>query len=150
MVIVPKSRKLGANVRRLIGSDYVLGYSVPSSYGHTTLRPSHFEGPVHLLGGRPDLQRALADEMNVISLDCNRFTLDAKYGKAFDGERFRKIGAIGYDACIFFSMKGINQLWAGYGGGIDAKCSSTRRARIKLHAKMAMILESSTCDLAKR
>jgi hypothetical protein len=50
-----------------------------------------FKRPVHLLGGRPDVQRLLAEIMPVVSLDCNRFTLDTAFGDYFDGDKFRRI-----------------------------------------------------------
>jgi hypothetical protein len=66
-------------------------HNVPTQYGCTLLNPKSFDGRMHLLGGRPDRQRSLANDMSVISMDCNRFTLDAKYGKAFDGQSSEKL-----------------------------------------------------------
>ena len=53
--------------------------------------------PVHLLGGRPDVQRRLAELMPVFSIDTNRFTLDAAFGDYFDGEMFRPHPIGGYE-----------------------------------------------------
>jgi catechol 2,3-dioxygenase-like lactoylglutathione lyase family enzyme len=74
--------------------------------------------PVHLLGGRPDVQRRLAELMPVVSMDCNRFTLDAAYGDYFDGETFRPHPVGGYDRCLRDSIKNINKLWRGYTSGV--------------------------------
>jgi hypothetical protein len=46
------------------------------------------------------MQRALAEKLPVISLDCNRFTLDAAFGDYFDGQTFRPHPEGGYDRCL--------------------------------------------------
>jgi len=81
IVIIPKipfnNIPTGVN-----GKQVVLGYSVPSRYGKTTLPLSVFAGwPVHLLGGSPHLQikywtdfQGIAD---VVSLDGNMMNLMA-------------------------------------------------------------------------
>src|ERR1044071_2114798 len=114
VIIVPKDVRLGPELDVLIPSQFVLGYSVPSPYGGTRIATRHFRRPVHLLGGRPDTQRSLADLMPVISFDCNRFTLDAAYGKYFDGRRFRLHPKGGYDRCLRDSIKNITSLWENY------------------------------------
>jgi hypothetical protein len=83
VVIVPKDPFLADKLDSLIPRDLMLGYSVPTRYGGTALPPEVFKRPVHLLGGRPDVQRSLANVMPVVSVDCNRFTLDAAYGDFF-------------------------------------------------------------------
>jgi hypothetical protein len=114
VVIVPKDLMLRHRIDELIPSEFVLGYSVPTRYGGTSLSPNSFSRPVHLLGGRPDVQRRLADELKVASLDCNRFTLDAAFGDFFDGRAFRPHPTGGYEACLEASIKHINGLWDGY------------------------------------
>lgn len=114
VVIVPKDRSLGQVLDTEIPSEFLLGYSVPTRYGGTPICPSKFRRPVHLLGGRPDVQRRVADLMPVVSLDCNRFTLDAAFGDFFDGERFRPHPAGGYDRCLSDSIENINRLWGSY------------------------------------
>jgi len=115
VVVVPKDRRLVPQFRH-IASSFILGFSVPTKYGQTTIPPGSFDGwPVHLLGGRPDRQRALAKELNVVSVDCNRFTLDASYGDYFDGVTFRPHPIGGYDKCVADSLRNINKLWRGYG-----------------------------------
>jgi hypothetical protein len=114
IVIVPKARSLEEGLEEIIPKHFVFGYSVPTTYGGTRIHPSAFQRPVHLLGGRPDVQRALAQQLRVQSMDCNRFTLDAAFGDAFDGETFRPHGTGGYDACIRESLRNINRLWLGY------------------------------------
>lgn len=114
VVIVPKARKFRAGFEHLIPPQFILGYSVPSRYGGTTLSPELFTRPVHLLGGRPDVQRQLADRMNVVSVDGNRFTLDAAFGDFFDGKRFRPHPVGGYDRCLTDSVKNIDRLWRNY------------------------------------
>lgn len=114
VVIVPKDPALAPVLSDEIPSDFLLGYSVPTKYGGTTIPPKNFTRPVHLLGGRPDRQRKLAELMPVVSLDCNRFTLDASFGDYFDGEIFRPHPEGGYKRCIEDSVKNINMLWQDY------------------------------------
>jgi hypothetical protein len=98
----------------VIPKEFILGYSVPTKYGMTSICPNRFKRPVHLLGGRPDIQRKLAEIMNVFSFDCNRFTLDAGYGDYFDGETFRPHPVGGYERCVADSITNINSLWEDY------------------------------------
>lgn len=116
VVIVPKDPMLGDNLERLIPEGYLLGYSCPTRYGGTTIPPSRFTRSVHILGGRPDVQRRIAESLPVYSFDCNRFTLDAAYGDFFDGKRFRPLGSHGYERCITLSIEAINELWVNYRG----------------------------------
>jgi len=105
---------MGPIIEDLIPATFTLGYSVPTRYGGTTLPPEVFRRPVHLLGGRPDVQRRLADRMHVISIDCNRFTLDAMFGDYFDGSIFRPHPSGGYHVCLKDSIENINTLWNNY------------------------------------
>ena len=58
--------------RRIGGRKVVLGYSVPTRYGGTELPLWEFTGwPVHLLGGSPHRQIAMAHYLNVVSADGN-------------------------------------------------------------------------------
>jgi len=116
VVIVPKAPELIKQMD-IIPAEFILGYSVPSKYGKTVIPPSYFGGRrVHLLGGRPDVQRNLAKSMDVISVDCNRFTLDAKFGDYFVGDKFVPHPVGGYENCLRASILNINKLWHGYTG----------------------------------
>jgi hypothetical protein len=114
VIIVPKDVLLETRLCKAIPSEFLLGFSVPTRYGGTNLSPSAFKRPVHLLGGRPDVQRKLADLMPVFSIDTNRFTLDAAFGDYFDGEIFRPHPIGGYQRCLNDSVKNITALWKGY------------------------------------
>lgn len=114
VIIVPKSRSLEAGLEEMVPAEFDLGFSVPTRYGGTRISPNAFRRRVHLLGGRPDVQRKLADLMPVVSFDCNRFTYDAQFGDYFDGETFRPHPTGGYDRCICHSLKNINKLWKNY------------------------------------
>jgi hypothetical protein len=114
---VPKCRRLTADDMSRIPTHFVLGYSVPSSYGATSLDPKLFRRPVHLLGGRPDAQRRLARRMPVVSLDCNRFTLDAAFGDYFTGDGFKPHPKGGYRRCLAESVRNINLNRTGFVGG---------------------------------
>jgi len=116
VVVVPKDLRLKNSLDKVIPPEFVLGYSVPTRYGATQIAPQLFKGRVHLLGGRPDVQRRLADAMNVVSVDCNRFTLDAAFGDYFDGETFRPHPIGGYQRCLRDSILNINSLWETYNG----------------------------------
>lgn len=112
--IVPKDIRLAGRFEELIPNKFILAYSIPTKYGGTSISTKYFRRPVHLLGGRPDVQRKLAKEMKVISLDCNRFTYDARFGDYFDGEIFRPHPSGGYERCLRDSIKNINLLWEDY------------------------------------
>jgi hypothetical protein len=116
VIIVPKAIEL-IDKLDLIPEKFILGYSVPTKYGKTEIPPEKFKNrKVHLLGGRPDVQRELAEKMNVVSADCNRFTLDAQFGDYFIGSKFvpHKIG--GYENCLNDSILNINKIWEDYHG----------------------------------
>ena len=111
VVVVPKARRLGPILEDVIPPQFILGFSVPTRYGGTKIPLKYFQRPVHLLGGRPDVQRKLGNQLTVHSLDCNRFTLDAAFGDYFDGETFRPHPKGGYERCIRESLRNINRLW---------------------------------------
>ena len=114
VVVVPKHLSLASELDSLIPKQFILGYSVPTRYGGTRIPTHYFRRPVHLLGGRPDVQRKLAETMQVVSIDCNRFTLDAAFGDYFDGEKFRPHPSGGYERCIRDSLRNMNLLWKNY------------------------------------
>jgi len=114
VVVVPKAPRLAERLD-VIPDAFILGFSVPTRYGATSLPTSAFRSrPVHLLGGRPDVQRRLGDDLHVVSMDCNRFTLDAAFGDYFDGETFRPHPRGGYRRCLRESVRNINALWDDY------------------------------------
>jgi hypothetical protein len=114
VVVVPKHLSLKCKLDSVIPKHFILGYSVPTRYGGTAIPPRYFRRPVHLLGGRPDVQRRLAETMPVVSIDCNRFTLDAAFGDYFDGGAFRPHPSGGYERCIRDSLRNMNLLWKNY------------------------------------
>jgi hypothetical protein len=114
VVLVPKDERLHRRFEELLPPSFVLGFSVPTRYGATPLDPANYTRPVHLLGGRPDVQMKFAQLMPVASVDCNRFTLDARFGDYFDGQKFRPHPKGGYETCLDDSIKNINRCWVGY------------------------------------
>jgi uncharacterized protein DUF6610/ParB-like nuclease family protein len=89
VIVIPKYDCLDR-----IPDDYVLGYSVVSSYGGTPLPPERFAGrKVHLLGGtwmdQLGLLAVLGDD--VVSLDHNLLATSANYGAYYfpDGQQGR-------------------------------------------------------------
>lgn len=111
VIVVPKDPLLIHEERLGVPYMFRLGYSVPTRYGGTEIPTSFYKGSVHLLGGRPDVQRALASEMQIDSVDGNRLTLDAKFGDFFDGERFRPHPEGGYRRCVEDSIRNIELMW---------------------------------------
>ena len=73
VVIIPKvSGEVWRVPDMVAGKPVRLGYSVPTSYGGTTVPLAEFwERPVHLLGGSPHKQLELASVLNAVSVDCN-------------------------------------------------------------------------------
>lgn len=114
VALVPKDPLLNGRLTELIPHNYILGYSVPTKYGGTEVSIESFDRPVHLLGGRPDVQRRLGAILDVFSLDCNRFTLDARFGDYFDGCKFKPHPEGGYMNCLRDSIININKLWEEY------------------------------------
>jgi hypothetical protein len=114
VVVVPKDMRLTTDLLYLIPEEFLLGYSVPTRYGSTSIPIASFgRRPVHLLGGRPDVQFKLSARLNVFSLDGNRFTLDAAFGDYFNGDHFVPHPRGGYYECIRSSLKAINKMWRG-------------------------------------
>jgi hypothetical protein len=114
VIVVPKDESLAHDLEAQIPPEFALGYSVPTRYGGTRIPASAFKRPTHLLGGRPDIQRRLADSLPVFSIDVNRFTLDASFGDYFDGNRFRPHPVGGYKNCLADSIRNISGLWHDY------------------------------------
>ena len=118
VIIVPKDPKLAHELKQRIPRRFILGFSVPTKYGGTRIPLEYFQGrAVHLLGGRPDTQRRIADFVKVVSVDSNRFTIDASYGDFFDGQKFRPHPKGGYTRCITDSIRNIDRLWETYRPG---------------------------------
>jgi len=112
VIVVPKDLKLSDKIDKVIPKEFIIGFSVPSTYAKTEIPIEKFyKRKIHLLGGRPDLQRMLGKMLDVYSFDCNRITIDAKFGYYFDGARFVKNGVAGYLNCIRKSMLNINRIW---------------------------------------
>lgn len=112
VAIVPKDERFNhQGLSDLIPARFMLAYSVPSRYGGTAVSPEHFDRETHLLGGSPARQLELADKLKVYSLDCNRFTIDAKFGDRFDGTRFISARHLGYRECLTQSVLAINDAW---------------------------------------
>lgn len=110
----------------------VLGYSVESSYGGSTLPPSALAGwPVHLLGGPWKKQRAVLNILkdDVVSLDNNNFLKVSQFGQVVEPDgSLRLIGdVLGYPNVTNFMMvatiisltNAYNEVVNMYGVGFD-------------------------------
>ncbi len=73
VVVIPKVTGGVSDIPNQVNDKpIVLGYSVPTRYAGTNVPVSEFGSrPVHLLGGSPDRQIELFQEMNVVSADGN-------------------------------------------------------------------------------
>lgn len=84
IVIIPKCTGVIGKLPKIVnGKKIILGYSVPTKYGSTSLHPKFFDGwDVHLLGGSPEKQISYKSQMNVVSIDCNYHSMKAnKFGE---------------------------------------------------------------------
>lgn len=84
VIIIPK-----VDVLDLIPEKYVLGYSVPSSYGATPLPIEAFRGHrIHLLGGSWQQQRSYLVKMgdDVVSADLNQPWKASRFGSVIMGD----------------------------------------------------------------
>lgn len=79
VLIIPKVIGGIEQLPRFIGGkEVILAYSVPTSYGGTSVPAWEFRSwPVHLLGGSPHAQMRLAHYMSVVSADGNYHQLMA-------------------------------------------------------------------------
>jgi hypothetical protein len=99
VIIIPKCFGIIDRIpERIGGADVVLGYSVPTSHGGTSVPLWEFgRRPVHLLGGSPQKQMELACYLNVVSADGNMACKMATSRAAFWR---RKKGLKGHWVCL--------------------------------------------------
>lgn len=84
VIVIPK-----VDVLDLIPDRFMLGYSVPSSYGATPLPLEAFAGRrIHLLGGSWQTQRSMLVKMgdDVVSADLNQPWKASRYGSVIMGD----------------------------------------------------------------
>ena len=121
VIIIPKVFGGISQLPKRIGdTQVVLGYSVPTRFGGTSVPLWEFTGwPVHLLGGSPTKQYRLSKYLHVVSVDGNYANLCAtKFCKWFDGRGWHQLtkdGDLwGQDApyeCFRRSCQGIQRMW---------------------------------------
>jgi hypothetical protein len=122
VVIIPKIPDTLSRIpERIGGTDVVLGFSVPTTFGGTPCPMWEFRGrPVHLLGGSPQKQMRLAQYLNVVSADGNMAGMQSRKGRTWT----RRPG-----------LKGHWQQLADLGDnrerGVDAECFRRSCAAIK-------------------
>lgn len=89
VLIIPKYCGAIDTLPRTIGGAAVrLAYSVPTTFGGTSVPPWEFAGwPVHLLGGAPHHQMALARYMDVVSTDGNMANKMAQRGSFWSSQK---------------------------------------------------------------
>ena len=107
VIIIPKVHGVISKLPTSIGGKPIrLGYSVPTRYGGTDVPLSEFANwphGVHLLGGAPNKQLQIADQIDVRSVDTNYHAKVAAWGQFFTLEpdsggrarhwpKFREVG----------------------------------------------------------
>lgn len=87
LIIIPKVMGTIDQIESVIGGKpVVLGYSVPTKWGATSVPLWEFgRRPVHLLGGSPANQLKAGRYLNVVSADINYFHVPSKMGRFFHG-----------------------------------------------------------------
>ena len=89
IILIPKCLGVIEKIPKYInGKKIILGYSVPTKYGATTLDINLFKDfDIHLLGGAPNKQLEYKEKMNVVSIDCNYHSMKAnKFGEYWTGK----------------------------------------------------------------
>jgi len=92
VIVIPKYDCL-----KDIPERFMLGYSVPTTYGGTPLPIELFRGRrVHLLGGNPEVQIAYYQKLpeSVVSLDNNQMHLRAEFGNTWSVSGYRHLQSI--------------------------------------------------------
>lgn len=103
VIVIPKV----SGIIDLIPDTYILGYSVPTGHGKTRVPLREFgQRPVHLLGGHPEKQYELAQQLNVVSFDQNYIQKMAMYGRAYGAGKGTTI-----EANLHISFAGVLALW---------------------------------------
>jgi GNAT superfamily N-acetyltransferase len=130
VIIIPKVVGIIASLPRVIGGLPVrLGYSVPTRFAGTTVPLTEFAGwPMHLLGGSPNSQMAIAREYpaEVVSADGNYAQKSAGFGKAYAWGMFKQLREMGHPEiqsdvpylAFELSMINIRNKWRGQVGYI--------------------------------
>lgn len=135
LIIIPKLSGTIPLIPEFVnGRRVVLGYSVPTKYGGTTVPVNEFgDRPVHLLGGSPQKQLDIAHALNAESLDNNYIQKMATLNCAFThipangarNKRFPMLRELGYnikkDAPYFafeLSLMNLIAMWIGAGIGV--------------------------------
>jgi hypothetical protein len=130
LVLIPKVQGTIWKIPKTIGgTPVILGFSVPTRYGGTTVPVREFDGwPVHLLGGSPHAQMRYYDDFRgyaeVLSADGNMANLQAHRCRCWTEEKgpkghWRQLSEIGYgnfgkgsNALAFdFSCRNIRLVW---------------------------------------
>lgn len=126
IVVIPKVPGTIPRIPTRFGdAEVVLGYSVPTSYGGTTVPVWEFgRRPVHLLGGSPQRQRELSRYLHVVSVDGNMAAQQSRRGRTWTRRKTerghwqqgRSVG-IGGDRpaseCFRRSLDEISLMWRG-------------------------------------
>jgi hypothetical protein len=139
IIIIPKvSKGVALLPRRIGGVPIRLGYSVPTSFGSSTVHLSEFLGwPIHLLGGSPIVQAQLAGigkfqprlieapKLDVVSVDCNYHLLMAtRYNQFFVPEPNNR-----FKNCYWPLLKEADgQKWGDGSSTADAPYEAFRRS----------------------
>jgi len=117
VIVIPKvCGIIDAIPENIGGTKVVLGYSVPTTHGGTSVPIWEFGSrPVHLLGGSPQKQMELAQYLNVASTDGNMASkVASRVCKYWQRGKWVQLTGYGQDApyaAFDLSMKNIMEAW---------------------------------------
>jgi hypothetical protein len=121
LMLIPKAYDAIDLIPEVVGgTSVVLGYSVPTTYGGTSVPLWEFgQRPVHLLGGSPRAQKAVARYLNVVSLDGNmawkiasRFTRSYAADGSHGGQDGQSIESGAPMEALRKSLMNLREFWA--------------------------------------
>lgn len=102
LIVIPKCLIIDKIPVSYNNVEIILGYSVPTKYGKTDLSIDLFKDrKIHLLGGSPNKQIGLCNELDVVSIDCNYMSMKAnRFCEAWFNKEFPFTNREKYDKVI--------------------------------------------------
>ena len=116
IVIIPKCDIIDKIPKVINNKEILLGYSVPTTYGKTSLSLKSFNGrKIHVLGGSPIVQMDIyvnSGNYKVVSIDGNYINKMCQYGSYFDRNGKRRQLKSGKDSIYkAFELSCKNTMW---------------------------------------
>ena len=113
VVLIPKISGIIPSLPKRIGTArVVLGYSVPTKYGGTLVPLPEFKHrPVHLLGGSPQKQMQIAEDLDVVSVDGNMMGLHANRCRTWQRQKVKR--------SPWVQLRDLDPYWQGSGAYLE-------------------------------